>query len=121
MDTVKGDSGALWQSNLGAVGSAGLGNHYKRIRNSSEFTEAATKAGLKVNTSDYDKGGDWIKFEGQLCGQEVSGIFNTVSGWVIGKAGGEDFSSDTTKDGTPWFDALMAICYTNEPDPVAAA
>jgi hypothetical protein len=92
---------------------------YARGKTSAKFVEAAQSAGLTVNTAAFEAGGDWVVFHGTLHDVPLHGLFNTINSRVIGTFGADnaDFSTDDSRDGTPWFDAVLDLAITNAPRP----
>ncbi|GAB2889420.1 hypothetical protein GCM10027202_17510 [Microvirgula curvata] len=91
---------------------------YKRGRTSSEFIAAAQAAGMEIETTNYNLGGDWITAHGTLESVAIRMLFNVCTAAVIGNYGedGRPFATeDGSHDGEPWFDAVLDLAMTNEP------
>lgn len=90
---------------------------FVRGKTSQEFIDAAKGAKLEINSQAYERGGDWIAFNGIIEGVAVDALFNAVNSRVIGRYGqyGQKFSTDEGLDGAPWFDAVLDLANTNDP------
>lgn len=92
-------------------------------RRSKDILAECRKRGWPTDTSAYDRGGDCVFFGCEFDGQRLEVVFNTVTGWFVGRRCGETqhFSSDQTHlDGEPWFAALLNFVYLPAPAEVAS-
>jgi len=91
---------------------------YKRHRLASEVLELAKARGIAVDTLKFDRGGDHLVLH--MDGPDdwtVPVMYNVVSGrFFYAGEGYPHFGSDPafSRDGEPWFDALLDFFYTDE-------
>lgn len=77
---------------------------------------------LSIDTSKFDAGNDYVKFDFIHADTSMEVMFNGFNGRFFGTTdGGQKFTSnDANLDGTPWFDALLDFVYVSKQQAVAA-
>ncbi len=85
---------------------------YARSKTPEELAAACAKAGAIIDTTEYDKGGDWITIAGNFADQYRRFIVSTFNGNFICKMGDEMVTERSTQyDNEDWYAAIMDLIY----------
>ena len=87
---------------------------FARHRTFHEVKALCKAQGLKFDDHVHKAGGDTVFVTGGGC----TVAFNTASGWFCGRTPDyiEFNSTDNDHEKEPWFQALLAFFYTDEPE-----
>lgn len=82
-------------------------------KNSQTIIDQCTSAGIEVDSTKYDAGGDHlVVYLPGATGEPVKVLYNTASGHFFGEqSDGTRFSSDQNLDFEPWFESMLNFFY----------
>ena len=88
---------------------------YKGNRKDDDVCKIMKDKGMKVDTKEFDKGGDFVNFKGAWHNLPLTIVFNTFNGqfFVFNGFTGNQMATHLSKelDGAQWYDDLLDTLY----------
>lgn len=92
---------------------------FNRPRTGAEFVDQARASFLNIEIVSGSADADVIAFRFSHNGVNGRAFFWAASGFMAGELGNEPFTTSQGRDGQEWFDELLRVGFTNEPQPEA--